>query len=76
MIKRNNVRNVVQIKLFKDHTSDIEKFEKQVNRFLSEHKDTIIVKDIKYTAEYTITANGAWQDWTAMVIYEVVDKEV
>ena len=67
---------MVQIKLFKDHTSDIEKFEKQVNRFLSEHKDTIIVKDIKYTAEYTITTNGAWQDWTAMVIYEVVDKEV
>lgn len=57
---------MVQIKLFKDHTSDIEKFEKQVNRFLSEHKDTIIVKDIKYTAEYTITANGAWQNWTAM----------
>ena len=26
----------------------MEKFEKQINAFLSEHKDTIIVKDIKY----------------------------
>ena len=39
---------MVQIKLFRDHTPDMEKFEKQINAFLSEHKDTIIVKDIKY----------------------------
>lgn len=53
-------------------TPEMEKFEKQVNDFLSEHKDTIIVKDIKYTATYPNPHNSAWQDWTAMVIYEVV----
>ena len=67
---------MVQIKLFRDHTPEMEKFEKQVNRFLSEHKDTIIVKDIKYTAEYPNPSNGAWQNWTAIVIYEVVENNV
>ena len=51
----------------------MEKVEKQINAFLSEHKDTIIVKDIKYTAEYPNPSNGAWQNWTVMVIYEVVE---
>ena len=59
----------------------MEKFEKQVNDFLCEHKDTIIVKDIKfikyikyikYTAAYPNPHNSAWQNWTAMVSYEVV----
>ena len=67
---------MVQIKLFRDRTSDMEKFEKQINTFLSEHKDTIIVKDIKYTAEYPNPGNGAWQNWTVMVIYEVVSDNV
>ena len=53
---------MVQIKLFRDHTPEMEKFEKLVNNFLSEHKDTIIVKDIKYTAEYPNPGNGAWQN--------------
>ena len=64
---------MVQIKLFRDHTPEMEKFEKQINTFLSEHKDTIIVKDIKYTADYVNPNNSAWQNWTAMVIYEVVE---
>lgn len=64
---------MVQIKLFRDCTPDMEKVEKQINAFLSEHKDTIIVKDIKYTAEYPNPSNGAWQNWTVMVIYEVVE---
>ena len=63
---------MVQIKLFRDHTPEMEKFEEQINTFLSEHKDTIIVKDIKYTADYVNPNNSAWQNWTAMVIYEVV----
>jgi hypothetical protein len=54
----------------------MEKFEKLVNNFLSEHKDTIIVKDIKYTADYVNPNNSAWQNWTAMVIYEVVGDNV
>jgi hypothetical protein len=52
----------------------MEKFEKKINDFLSEHKDTIIVKDIKYTAIYPNPNNSAWQNWTAMVIYEVVEN--
>ena len=51
----------------------MEKFEKKVNNFLSEHKDTIIVRDIKYSADYPNPNNSAWQNWTVMVIYEVVE---
>ena len=64
---------MVQSKLFRDHTPELEKFEKQVNNFLCEHKDKIVVRDIKYTAEYPNPHNSAWQNWTAMVIYEVVE---
>ena len=64
---------MVQIKLFRDHTPELEKFEKQVNNFLCEHKDKIVVRNIKYTAEYPNLHNSAWQNWTAMVIYEVVE---
>ena len=64
---------MVQIKLFRDHTPELEKFEKQVNNVLCEHKDKIVVRDIKYTAEYPNPHNSAWQNWTAMVIYEVVE---
>ena len=63
---------MVQIKLFRDRTPELEMFEKQVNNFLCEHKDKIVVRDIKYTAEYPNPHNSAWQNWTAMVIYEVV----
>ena len=66
---------MVQIKLFRDRTPDMEKFEKQVNTFLSENKDTIIVKDIKYTADYPNPHNSAWQNWTVMVIYETVESK-
>ena len=64
---------MIQIKLFRDYTPELEKFEKQVNNFLCEHKDKIVVRDIKYTAEYPNPHNSAWQNWTAMVIYEVVE---
>lgn len=64
---------MVQIKLFRDHTPELEKFEKLVNNFLCEHKDKIVVRDIKYTAEHPNPHNSAWQNWTAMVIYEVVE---
>ena len=66
---------MVQIKLFKDHTPYMEKFEKQVNNFLSEHKDKIVVRDIKYSADYPNPNNSAWQNWTVMVIYEVVEDK-
>ncbi len=63
---------MVQIKLFRDHTAKMEDFEQEINRFLSEHKDTIVVKDIKYNSDYVNPNNSAWQNWTAMVIYEMV----
>ena len=66
---------MVQIKLFRDRTPELEKFEKLVNNFLCEHKDKIVVRDIKYTAEYPNPHNSAWQNWTAMVIYEVVGDD-
>ncbi len=66
---------MVQIKLFRDRTPDMEKFEKLVNTFLSENKDTIIVKDIKYTADYPNPHNSTWQNWTVMVIYETVESK-
>lgn len=66
---------MVQIKLFRERTPDMEKVEKQINAFLSEHKDTIVVKDIKYTADYVNPNNSAWQNWTVMVIYEVVENK-
>ncbi|MBQ8450054.1 MAG: hypothetical protein IJY64_03955 [Bacteroidaceae bacterium] len=66
---------MVQIKLFRDRTPDMEKFEKLVNTFLSDNKDTIIVKDIKYTADYPNPHNSAWQNWTVMVIYETVESK-
>ena len=67
---------MVQIKLFRDHTPDMEKFEKQINTFLREQEGRIVVNDIKYTADYVNPNNSAWQNWTAMVIYEVVGDNV
>ena len=66
---------MVQIKLFRDHTPEMEKFEKQINTFLREQEGRIVVKDIKYTADYVNPNNSAWQNWTAMVIYEVVENK-
>ena len=60
---------MVQIKLFRDHTPDLEKFEKLVNNFLCEHKDKIVVRDIKYTAEYpthTIQHGKTGRQWLFM----------
>ena len=67
---------MVQIKLFRDHTPDMEKVEKQVNTFLREQEGRIVVKDIKNTADYVTPHNSAWQNWTVMVIYEVVSDNV
>ncbi len=61
---------MVQIKLFKDRTSELDKFEKKVNNFLLENEDNIIVRDIKYTATSPNPNNSAWEIWTAMVVYE------
>jgi hypothetical protein len=61
---------MIQIKLFKENTPDMEKFEQKVNSFLSEHADNIVVRDIKYSVEYPNPNNKAWANWTAMIIYD------
>ena len=61
---------MTQIKLFKDTTPDMEKFESQVNTFL-QNEGRIIVKDIKLTAESPNPNNHAWKSWAVMVIYEL-----
>ena len=63
---------MIQIKLFRHKTPDLETFENIVNEFLRENADRIIVKDIKYTAEMPNPANTVWALWTAMIIYETV----
>ena len=63
---------MTQIKLFKDRTPEMEKFEAKVNAYLNENKDKIVVKDIKYTAETPNPHNSAWNIWTAMIIYETI----
>lgn len=62
---------MVQIKLFKDETSHVEKFESTVNEFLKENEDKIIVRDIKYTSEKPDPNNTAWDSWTVMIIYDL-----
>lgn len=62
---------MTQIKLFKDQTPDMDKFESKVNDFLKENEDKIIVKDIKYTSVKPNPHNSAWDSWTAMIIYDI-----
>lgn len=64
---------MTQIKLFHSNTPKVEAFEKMINDFLNENKDKISIKDIKYTAEIPNPANSVWVNWTAMVIYEVIE---
>lgn len=59
-----------KIKLFAEQTSDLEKLEEKVNKFLRDNHGSITVKDIKYTAESPNPNNSAWKNWTVMVIYE------
>ena len=62
---------MTQIKLFKDQTPDMDKFESKVNDILKENEDKIIVKDIKYTSVKPNPHNSAWDSWTAMIIYDI-----
>lgn len=62
--------DTTQVKLFVEKTPDFEAFEKKVNDFLHDERESIVVKDIKYTVEIPNLQNSAWQYWTAMVIYE------
>lgn len=63
-----------QIKLFKRYSKDIskdtEKFEAEVNQWLLDNKNSIKVKDIKYTSVFPKPENDCFVTWTVMVIYE------
>ena len=59
-----------QIKLFKQNTNDAKKFESEVNQWLLDNKDSIKVKDIKYTSLFPNPHNDAFVTWTVMVVYD------
>lgn len=63
-----------QIKLFKRYAKDISKgtenFESEVNQWLLDNKDSIRVKDIKYTSVFPNPQNECFEIWTVMVIYD------
>lgn len=72
-----------QIKLFKRYSNDsknrtfcdpstgcTEQFEDEVNQWLLDNKDSIKVKDIKYTSFFPDSKNAASVTWTVMVIYD------
>ena len=61
---------MIQIKLFRKKTPNLDEFEKLVNDYIAENAKLIRVVDIKYTSETVNPSNPAWSIWSAMVIYE------
>ena len=49
-----------------------EKLESEVNNFLKENDGNITVKDIKYTMTEVNHDSPDWNNWTVMVIYDVI----
>lgn len=62
---------MIQIKLFRKKTPNLEEFEKLVNDYIAENAKLIRVVDIKYSSETVNPGNSVWAFWSAMVIYEV-----
>lgn len=60
------LKGKTQVKLFQASKPDTKDFENEINRFLKEKGEKIVVKDIKYTVGSDKSL------WTAMVIYEVL----
>lgn len=75
----NRLTSMVQIKVFSETTYSsknagpnaftIDDLQQKINDFLSERKDEIIVKDIKYSIQCP-NPNNSVKVWTVMVIYE------
>ena len=66
---------MTQIKFFMNTKSvygSREKLENEVNAFLKENEGKIIVKDIKYTTTEVNHDSPDWNNWTVMVIYDVI----
>lgn len=64
---------MIQIKLFRKKTSNLDEFENLVNEYLAENDKLIRVVDIKYLSEAVNPSNSVWSIWSAMVIYEVFE---
>ena len=64
---------MIQIKLFRKKTSNMDEFENLVNEYLAENDKLIRVVDIKYLSEAVNPSNSVWSIWSAMVIYEVFE---
>ena len=61
---------MIQIKLFRKKTPNLDEFEKLVNDYIAENAKLIRVVDIKYSSETVNPGNSLWTIWSAMVIYE------
>jgi len=62
---------MIKIKLFKEQTPFMEKFEQKVNDFISANEGKIEVKNIQYSwGLLPSTKNAEWAVWTAMIVYE------
>lgn len=61
---------MIQIKLFRKKTANLDEFEQLVNDYIAENAKLIRVVDIKYSSETVNPGNSAWSMWSAMVIYE------
>ena len=62
--------NMIQIKLFREKTANLDEFEKLVNDYIAENAKLIRIVDIKYSSETVNLGNPVWSIWSAMVIYE------
>ena len=61
---------MIQIKLFRKKTANLDEFEQLVNDYIAENAKLIRVIDIKYSSETVNPGNPVWSIWSAMVIYE------
>lgn len=61
---------MIQIKLFRKKTANLDEFEQLVNDYIAENAKLIRVVDIKYSSETVNPGNPVWSIWSAMVIYE------
>lgn len=61
---------MIQIKLFRKKTANLDEFEQLVNDYIAENAKLIRVVDIKYSSETVNPGNSVWAIWSAMVIYE------
>lgn len=64
---------MIQIKLFRKKTANLDEFEQLVNDYIAENAKLIRVVDIKYSSETVNPGNPVWSIWSAMVIYEALE---